>query len=100
VEIGTLVSIGPDMGCVMAVLDAGLAAGQEGVDDNEIAKCEVTNWRESVDTVLRAGQRRGGAVACVGLALTADNRKVHEGTLITRGKLDTTEFQVEAKHIW
>jgi hypothetical protein len=74
--------------------------GRKGVDAKEIAKCEATNWRESVVTVLTAYQWRGGAVACVGLALSADNRKVHEGTLITRDKLDTTGFMVEAKHIW
>jgi hypothetical protein len=36
----------------------------------------------------------------VGLILTADNRKVHEGFLVTRGKLENGDFQLEARHIW
>ncbi len=39
-------------------------------------------------------------MASVGLILTADNRKVHKGFLVTRGKLETREFQLEARHIW
>ncbi len=39
-------------------------------------------------------------MASVDLILTADNRKVHEGFLVTRGKFETVEFQLEARHIW
>jgi hypothetical protein len=36
----------------------------------------------------------------VGLILTPDNRKVHAGALITRGKPENAELQLEAKNIW
>jgi hypothetical protein len=36
----------------------------------------------------------------VGLILTADNKKVLEGFLVTEGKLETRKDHLETKHIW
>ncbi len=43
---------------------------------------------------------KGMAVACEGLILYPDNRKVHKSFLVTCGKLEMAEFQLEAKHLW
>jgi hypothetical protein len=42
----------------------------------------------------------GGAVACIGLILTPDNRRVQDGILVTRGKLENAEYTMEAKKVW
>jgi hypothetical protein len=36
----------------------------------------------------------------VGLVLTPDNRKVQEGVLVTRGKLEIAEHTMDAKKVW
>jgi hypothetical protein len=84
----------------MVLLDKALFTGQESVDPEEIVRCEVNNWHESVDNNLRAFQWTGGAVACIGLTLTDDNRKVHQGCLLTRGKMETVEHIMEARKVW
>jgi hypothetical protein len=84
----------------MVVLDKALFTGQEGVCEEEIVNGEVTNWRESTDKALRKFQWHGGAVACIGLSLTPDNRRVQDGILVTRGKLENVECTMEAKKVW
>jgi hypothetical protein len=39
-------------------------------------------------------------VACIGLSLTPDNRRVQDGILVTRGKLENSEHTLEAKKVW
>jgi hypothetical protein len=67
---------------VRGLLDKALLPGQEGVLSEENVSCEVTNWQGSVNDTLGAFQRTGEAVACIGLTLTGDYRKVHQGSLV------------------
>jgi hypothetical protein len=39
-------------------------------------------------------------MACICLTLTGENRKVQQGSLIIRGKMETVEHVIEAKNIW
>jgi hypothetical protein len=84
----------------MVALDKALFAGQEGVCEEEIVRGEVTNWRDSTDAALRRFQWKEGAVACIGLIFTPDNRRVQDGILVTRGKLENAEFTMEARKVW
>jgi hypothetical protein len=84
----------------MVDLDKALFTGQDGVCEEEIVKGEVTNWRDSTDAALRKFQWSGGAVACIGLSLMPDNRRVQDGILETCGKLENLEYTMEAKKVW
>jgi hypothetical protein len=85
----------------MVQLDKALFGGNsDQIANSDIVDLEVTNFESSADKALKRFHWKGGAVASVGLILSADNRKVHEGFLVTRGKFETGELQMEARHIW
>ncbi len=60
----------------------------------------MTNLEEVADGGLKKFHLKGMAVACEGLILYPDNRKVHKSFLVTCGKLEMAEFQLEARHLW
>jgi hypothetical protein len=85
----------------MVQLDKALFCGEtDNITEEDIVKVEVTNFEDAADRALGKFHWKGRAAACVGLSLSPDNRKVHEGFLITRGKFETAELQLEAKNIW
>jgi hypothetical protein len=85
----------------MVQLDKALFSGEaDNITEEDIVKVEVTNFEDAADGALAKFHWKGRATACVGLVLSPDNKKVHEGFLITRGKLETAELQLVAKNIW
>jgi hypothetical protein len=73
----------------MVLLNKALFTGQESVNAENIVRCDITNWHNSVDKTLKASSGQEGAVACLSLALTDDIRNVYQGCLVTRGALSS-----------
>jgi hypothetical protein len=82
----------------MPLLDKRFFAGEGELEPDECAKLEVRNLTNEVDSCLREYGWSGEAASCVGLTLSADNRRVDRGVFITRGALG--DAKEEAARIW
>jgi hypothetical protein len=65
---------------------------------NECAKLEIKNNTSDINNCLAEYGWKGGAASCISLSLSADNKTVERGTLVTTGALG--EFREEAARMW
>lgn len=83
----------------MAVfLEKKLFAGDRELTPNELAKLEIRNSSSDVYQKLTDFGWKEQAIACVGLALSADNQRVENGAFLPVGKLPT--LRENASKIW
>ncbi len=68
----------------MGGLERAMFAGSEKMAEADALRMKVTNCETAEDEVLRIFERTGTVVICIGLALTADNKRIRDGFLITR----------------
>jgi hypothetical protein len=82
----------------MPTLDKKLFTGGSEVTAEDWAKLEVRNFSSDLEQCLKEFGWQGNATACIGLSLSADNRKVERGDFLMVGPLG--EFKDEAAKLW
>jgi hypothetical protein len=65
-----------------------------------LARGEVINAGNSVDTALKNFKWGKQAMGCVVLRLLADNRRPIAGEFVVRGELEAKEWRLEAAKLW
>jgi hypothetical protein len=88
------------VGVNMPALDKKFFAGDPNVPAEDIVNCEVGNFREAADDVLRKFGWNGKAAGCVGLSLSPDNLRVTGGTFFIRGSSEDKEVKFPCNKIW
>jgi hypothetical protein len=75
--------------------------GSDDIDGEDLAKSEVNNFTDSIDTALRHyhGWNKK-AIAVVALTLTPDNLRIASGQIVTRGQLDLKDKKIPVNTIW
>jgi hypothetical protein len=84
----------------MCGLERAMFAGSQKMTEANAMRMEVTNCETAEDEVLRIFKWTGTLVICIGLAITADNKRIRDGFLITRKNKNHGNVQVEAKKVW
>ena len=77
---------------VMAPLEKAYFAGQSTIDDGDVRKAEVANFNSHTSEALKRFGWDGKAACCIGLRLTADNRRIESGQFITLGRTAENEI--------
>jgi hypothetical protein len=81
-------------------LDKWFFGGGDKIDGSDLARSEVQNAGACVDAALKRFKWGAGAIGCVVLHLSPDNRRILAGEFVTRGELDTREVRIEAEKLW
>ena len=82
-------------------MEKSLFSGRDTIDFGEVKKGELRNTTSDVRDRLREfGWQADKLAGCVCLMLSADNKRVEDGFLVTRGPIEVKEMRIEANKIW
>jgi hypothetical protein len=82
----------------MPALDKKFFSGAGELDPGESAKLEIRNLTSDIEASLSEYGWKGEAAGCIGLTLSADNRRVERGVFITVGTVGSVKE--DAARMW
>lgn len=85
----------------MSELDKQFFIGAGPPCAQDVKQAEVRNFTSDVTATLAENGWSGtGPCSCIGLTLSADNKRVEKGTFLVRGKLSDEQVKIDADKIW